>query len=89
MGEEPKPGEVGVLLGLANCTELLQLLQLASSVTSVELWIAREMYRAVRLRIINDDGAARQEIRSFPCDPADTRTATCAATGICPAPSRR
>lgn len=38
VAEEPKPGEVHVLLDFCGSTELLHL---AESITAVELWIAR------------------------------------------------
>ena len=51
--EEPKVGQVRVLLDFGGSTELLHL---ASSVTAAELWIAKEGYRNVRLQIVGDEG---------------------------------
>ncbi len=45
VAEEPKPGQVRVLLDFGGNTELLHL---AESVTAAELWIAREGYRNAR-----------------------------------------
>jgi hypothetical protein len=54
VAEEPKAGQVRVLLDFGVNTELLHL---AESVTAAELWIAREGYRNARLEIVgNDDG---------------------------------
>ena len=55
--EEPKVGQVRVLLNFGGSTELLHL---AASVTAAELWIAKEGYRNARLQIVraeDDDGA--------------------------------
>ena len=54
--EEPKVGQVRVLLDFGGSTELLHL---ASSVTAAELWIAKEGYRNARFEIVgaeDDDG---------------------------------
>ena len=51
--EEPKVGQVCVLLDFGGNTELLHL---ASSVTAAELWIAKEGYRNARLQIVGDEG---------------------------------
>jgi hypothetical protein len=50
--EEPKVGQVCVLLDFGGNTELLHL---AASVTAAELWIAKEGYRNARLEIVGDD----------------------------------
>jgi hypothetical protein len=50
--EQPKVGQVRVLLDFGGSTELLHL---ASSVTAAELWIAKEGYRNARLEIVSDD----------------------------------
>ena len=52
MIEEPKPGQVRVLLDFGGNTELLHL---AESVTAAELWIAKEGYRNARLEIVSED----------------------------------
>ena len=55
--EEPKAGQVRVLLDFGGSTELLHL---ASSVAAAELWIAKEGYRNARFEIVgaeDDDGA--------------------------------
>lgn len=49
VAEEPKPGQVRVLLDFGGNTELLHL---AESVTASELWIARAGYRNGRLEIV-------------------------------------
>ena len=51
--EEPKVGQVRVLLNFGGSTELLHL---ASSVTAAELWIAKEGYRNARLQVVGDEG---------------------------------
>ena len=52
--EEPKVGQVRVLLDFGGNTELLHL---AESVTAAELWIAKEGYRNARLEIVGaEDG---------------------------------
>ena len=51
--EEPKVGQVCVLLDFGGNTELLHL---AASVTAAELWIAKEGYRNARLEIVGDKG---------------------------------
>ena len=54
VAEEPKPGQVRVLLDFGGNTELLHL---AESITAAELWIAREGYRNARLEIVGaEDG---------------------------------
>ena len=60
--EEPKAGQVRVLLDFGGSTELLHL---ASSVAAAELWIAKEGYRNARFEIVgaeNDDGAGEAGI---------------------------
>ena len=55
--EEPKVGQVRVLLDFGDNTELLHL---AESITAAELWIAKEGYRNARFEIVgaeDDDGA--------------------------------
>lgn len=62
VAEEPKPGQVRVLLDFGGNTELLHL---AESVTAAELWIAREGYRNARLAIVGEDigaGAGEADI---------------------------
>ena len=50
VAEEPKLGQVRVLLDFGGNTELLQL---AESITAAELSIAREVYRApLRVRAV-------------------------------------
>jgi hypothetical protein len=56
VAEEPKPGEVRVLLDFGGSTELLHL---AESVTAAELWIAREGYRNARLEIVGSEDGDR------------------------------
>lgn len=56
VAEEPKPGQVRVLLGFGGCTELLHLTE---SVTAAELWIAREGYRNARLEIVGSEDGDR------------------------------
>ena len=51
--EEPKAGQVRVLLDFGGSTELLHL---ASSVAAAELWIAKEGYRNARLQVVGDEG---------------------------------
>ena len=51
--EEPKLGQVRVLLDFGGNTELLHL---AVSVNAAELWIAQEGYRNARLQIVGDEG---------------------------------
>jgi hypothetical protein len=51
--EEPKVGQVRVLLDFGSSTELLHL---AASITAAELCIAREGYRNARLQIVGDEG---------------------------------
>ena len=54
MAEEPKAGQVRVLLDFGGNTELLHL---AESITAAELWIAREGYRNARFEIVGaEDG---------------------------------
>jgi hypothetical protein len=50
--EQPKVGQVRVLLDFGGNAELLHL---ASSITAAELWIAKEGYRNARLEIVSDD----------------------------------
>jgi hypothetical protein len=56
VAEEPKPGQVRVLLDFGGNSELLHL---AESVTAAELWVAKEGYRNARLEIVSEysDGA--------------------------------
>lgn len=54
--EEPKPGQVCVLLDFGGNTELLHF---AESVTAAELWIARERYRNARLEIVGAEDDER------------------------------
>ena len=56
VAEEPKPGQVRVLLDFGGCTELLHL---AGSVTAAELWIARVGYRKAQLEIVGEKDAGR------------------------------
>ena len=56
VAEEPKPGQVRVLLDFVRNTELLHL---AESVTAAELWIAREGYRNARLEIVGAEDGER------------------------------
>ncbi|WP_425074700.1 hypothetical protein [Sagittula sp. S175] len=56
VAEEPKPGQVRVLLDFGGNTELLHL---AESVTAAELWIAKEGYRNARLEIVGDEEGER------------------------------
>ena len=59
--EEPKAGQVRVLLDFGGSTELLHL---AVSVAAAELWIAREGYRNARLEVVRADesGAGAADI---------------------------
>jgi len=61
--DEPRPGQVRVLLDFGSNTELLHL---AESSTAAELWIAREGYRNARLEIVGEDvsesGAGKADI---------------------------
>ena len=60
--EEPKVGQVRVLLDFGGSTELLYL---AESVGAAELWIAKEGYRNARFEIVgaeDDDGAGEATI---------------------------
>jgi hypothetical protein len=62
VAEEPKPGQVRVLLDFGGNTELLHL---AESVTAAELWIAKEGYRNARLEIVgaeDDDRAGEADL---------------------------
>ena len=56
VAEEPKPGQVRVLLDFGGNTELLHL---AESITAAELWIAREGYRNARLEIVGTEDGER------------------------------
>jgi hypothetical protein len=49
VAEEPKPGQVRVLLDFGGNTELLHL---AESICATELWISREDYRNARLEVV-------------------------------------
>ena len=63
VAEEPKPGQVRVLLDFGGSSELLHL---AESVTAAELWIARKGYRNARLEIVgaeDDERAGGAEAR--------------------------
>ena len=51
--DEPRPRQVRVLLDFGGNTELLHL---AESITTTELWSAREGYRNARLEIVSEDG---------------------------------
>ena len=53
VAEEPKAGQVRVLLDFGGNIELLHL---AESVSAAELWIAKEGYRNARLEIVAEDG---------------------------------
>ena len=52
VAEEPKRGQVRVLLEFGGNTELLHL---AESVSAAELWITKEGYRNARLEIVGED----------------------------------
>lgn len=52
VAEEPKRGQVRVLLEFGGNAELLHL---AESVSAAELWIAKEGYRNARLEIVGED----------------------------------
>ena len=52
VAEEPKPGQVRVLLDFGGNMELLHLTE---SVGAAELWIAKEGYRNARLEIVGSD----------------------------------
>jgi hypothetical protein len=54
--EEPKVGQVCVLLDFGGNTELLHL---AESVTAAELWIAREGYRNARIETVGSEDGDR------------------------------
>jgi hypothetical protein len=56
VAEEPKAGQVRVLLDFGGNTELLHL---AESITAAELWIAREGYRNARLEIVGAEDSDR------------------------------
>jgi hypothetical protein len=56
VAEDPKPGQVRVLLEFGGNTELLHL---AESITAAELWIAKEGYRNARLEIVGDENSER------------------------------
>jgi hypothetical protein len=56
VAEEPKPGQVRVLLDFGGNTDLLHL---AESITAAELWIAREGYRNARLEIVGTEDGER------------------------------
>jgi hypothetical protein len=53
VAENPKPGQVRVLLDFGGNSELLHL---AANAEAAELWIAKEGYRNARLEIVGDDG---------------------------------
>ena len=52
VAEEPKRGQVRVLLEFGGNAELLHL---AESVSAAELWITKEGYRNARLEIVGED----------------------------------
>ena len=52
VAEEPKAGQVRILLDFGGNPELLQL---AESVTAAEVWIAKEGYRNALLEIVGED----------------------------------
>ena len=56
VAEEPKPGQVRVLLDFGGNTELLHL---AKSVTAADLWIAREGFGNARLEIVGAEHGDR------------------------------
>ena len=58
VAEEPKLGQVRVLLDFGGNTELLHL---AESITAAELWIAREGYRNARLEIVGAEDGDRAD----------------------------
>ena len=53
VAEEPKAGQVRVLLDFGGNAELLHL---AESVSAAELWVAKEGYRNARLEFVAEDG---------------------------------
>ena len=52
VAEEPKAGQVRILLDFSGNTELLHL---AESVTAAEYWIAKQGYHNARLEIVGED----------------------------------
>ena len=56
VAEDPKPGQVRVLLDFGGNTELLHL---AESITAAELWIAKEGYHNARLENVADEESER------------------------------
>ena len=56
VAEEPKPGQVRVLLDFGGNMELLHL---AESFGAAELWIAKEGYRKARLEMVGEDISER------------------------------
>ena len=56
VAEEPKPGQIRVLLDFGGNMELLHL---AESVGAAELWIAKEGYRNARLEMVGEDISER------------------------------
>ena len=56
VAEEPKAGQVRVLLDFGGNTELLHL---AESITAAELWIAREGYRNARIETVGSEDGDR------------------------------
>jgi hypothetical protein len=56
VAEQPKPGQVRVLLEFGGNTELLHL---AESISAAELWIAKEGYSNARLEIVGNDHGER------------------------------
>ena len=56
VAEEPKPGQIRVLLDFGGNMELLHL---AESVGAAELWIAKEGYRNARFEMVGEDISER------------------------------
>jgi hypothetical protein len=56
VAEEPKAGQVRVLLDFGGNTELLHL---AESINAAELWIAREGYRNARIETVGSEDGDR------------------------------
>ena len=56
VAEEPKPGQVRVLLDFGGNTELLRLVE---SITADEFWIAQEGCRNARLEIVGTEDGDR------------------------------
>ena len=66
VAEEPKAGQVRVLLDFGGNTELLHL---AESITAAELWIAREGYRNARIETVGSEDGDRGR-RILPPEPS-------------------